>query len=127
MGLTHVRIQISAQEKQNSDLPASNASLRKLNAEFTFQLEELKSRNEELQSKNEELSSNHAGLMEENAKIISQLDGVKDELVSERAMSTGFKSELETIALKVQTIAVDTVLSARAKLMGEFERGEHSS
>ena len=71
---------------------ASNASLRKLNVELTSQLEELK-------SKNEELSSNHAGLIEENAKIISQLDGVKDELVSERAVSAGLKSKLETAAL----------------------------
>ena len=97
-----------------------------MNAEFASQLEELKYRNEELQSKNEELLSNHAGLIVENAKIISQLDGVKDELVSERVVSTGLKSKLETAALKVQTIAVDNMLSARAELMGEFKRGEHS-
>ena len=76
-----------------------------------------------MQSKNEELSSNHAGFIEENAKIISQLD----ELMSERVVSACFKSELETAALKVHTIVVDVVLSARAKLMGEFKRGEHSS
>ena len=118
--------QIPAQEKRNSNLSVSNASLRKLNVELTSQLEELKSRNEELQSKNEELSSIHADLVKENAKIISQLDGVKDELVSERVVSTGLKSKLETAALKVQTIAVDNMLSARAELMGEFKRGEHS-
>ena len=126
-GLTHVRSQISAQENRNSDLSASHAFLRKLNAELTSQIEELKSRNEELQSKNEELSSNHASLVEENARIISQLDGVKDELVSVKAVSAGLKSELETAALKVQTIAADAMLSARAELMGEFKRGEYSS
>ena len=52
---------------------------------------------------------------------------MKDELVSERAMSTGLKSELEMATLKVQTIVVDAVLSTRAELMGEFKRGEHSS
>ena len=71
---------------------AFNASLRKLNAEFTSQLEELK-------SKNENLSSNHAGIVEENAKIISHLNGMKDELVSEKGVSAGLKSKLETAAL----------------------------
>ena len=47
-------------------------------------------------------------------------------MVSERAVSAGLKSELETAALKVQTIVVDFVLSARAELMGKFKRGEHS-
>ena len=50
-----------------------------------------------------------------------------DELVSEKAVSARLKFELETAELKVQTITVDSVLSARAKLMGEFERGEHSN
>ena len=80
-----------------------------------------------MQSKNDELSSNYDGLVEENARIINQLDGEKDELVSERVVSASLKSELETTTLKVQTIEVDAVLSARAKLMGEFRRGEHSS
>ena len=122
-----MRSHISILERWNSNMFASNASLRNSNAELTSQLEELKSRNEELQSKNEELSSNHVGLVEENARIISQLDGVKDELVSVRALSAGLKSELEIAALKVQTIAVDAVLSARTKLMWEFKRGKHSS
>lgn len=30
-------------------------------------------------------------------------------------------------AMKVQTIAVDAVLSARAELMGEYKKREHSS
>ena len=47
------------------------------------------------------------------------MDGAKDELAKEKAMSTGLKSELETTALKVQMIAVDVVLSARAELMEE--------
>ena len=52
---------------------------------------------------------------------------MRDELVSEKAVSAGLKSELETATLKVQTIVVDVVLSTRAKLMGEFKRGEHSN
>ena len=47
--------------------------------------------------------------------------------MSEKAVSAGLKTELETAALKVQTIAVDVVLSVRAELMGEFKRGEHSN
>ncbi|KAL5580131.1 hypothetical protein UlMin_012573 [Ulmus minor] len=52
-------------------------------------------------------------LISTNAKfdLISQLDGVTDELVSENAVSVGLKSELEMAELKVQTIAVDAVLS----------------
>ena len=73
---------------------ASNASLKKLNAELTSQLEELRSRNKDL-------SSNHVSLVEENAKTISQLDDLKEELVKEKAVSAELKSELETVALKV--------------------------
>ena len=47
--------------------------------------------------------------------------------MSEKAVSAGLRSELETAELKVQTIAVDAVLSARAELMGEYKRGEHST
>ena len=42
-------------------------------------------------------------------------------------MSASLKSELETAALKVQTIAVDVVLSARVELIEEFKKGEHTS
>ena len=98
----------------------SNASLRKSNTTLLTQLEELK-------SQNEELSTNHFILVEENARIISQIEGMKDELVKEKAVSTGLKSELEMAALKVQMIVVDAVLSARAELMEEYKRGEHSS
>ena len=55
------------------------------------------------------------------------MDGVRDELAGEKAASVGLKVELETAAEKIQTIAVDAILSARAELMGEFKRGEHSS
>ena len=57
---------------------ASNATLRKLNSELTAQLEELK-------SKNEELTTGQAALVEKNAELISQIDGVRDELVGEKA------------------------------------------
>ena len=115
-----LRGQITHQERRNNDLFSSNATLRKLNSELTAQLDELK-------SKNEELTTNQAALVEKNAELISQMDGVRDELASEKAMSAGLKFELETAALKVQTIVVDGVLSMRAKLMGEFKRGEHSN
>ena len=93
---------------------ASNASLRKLNAELTAQLEELK-------SKNEELTTGHSTLVERNAELTNQIDSVRDELSGERAVSTGLKAELETATEKIQTIAVDAVLSARVELMGEFK------
>ena len=99
---------------------ASNAFLRKVNAKLTAQLEELK-------SKNEELMTGHSTLVERNAELTNQIASVRDELSSEKAMSAGLKAELETAVEKIQTIAVDAVLSARAELMGEFKRGEHSS
>ena len=98
----------------------SNATLRKLNSELTAQLEELK-------SKNEELTTGHSTLVEKNAELTNQIDGVWDELSNEKAVSAGLKAELETAAEKIQTIAVDAVLNARAELMGEFKRGEHSN
>ena len=118
--LRNLRSQITAQEKWNVDLIASNASLRKSNVELIASLEELKSRIEEL-------TTNHASLVKENAKIISQMDGVKDELEMEKAMSASLKSELETATLKVQTISMDALLCAKVNLMGEFKKGEHTS
>ena len=87
-------------------MTVSNASLRKLNTELIAQLTELNSRNEEL-------SANHVGLIEENAKVISQMDGVKDKLDRKKVVSASLKSKLETATLKVQTIVVDSMLSAR--------------
>ena len=94
--------------------------MRKLNSELTAQLEELK-------SKNEELTTGHSTFVEKNAELINQIDGARDKQTSEKAVSAGLKAELETAAEKIQTIAVDVVLSARAELMGEYKRGEHSS
>ena len=37
------------------------------------------------------------------------------------------KEELEIVRLKVQRIAMDAVLSARAELMEEYKKGEHAS
>ena len=48
-------------------------------------------------------------------------------MAKERADNSGLREELETATLKVQSIAVDTVLSARAELIEEFKRGEHAS
>ena len=101
------------------DLTTSNAYMRKSNTKLSAQLTELK-------SKNEELNTNYFGLVEEHAKVINQLDGVKDELAKEKAENASLKSELETDALKVQTIAVDVILCAWAELMEEFKRGEQT-
>ena len=78
MGWTHLRSQITAQEKWNVDLTASNATLRKSNEKLTAKLEELKNRNEEL-------SSNNNKLVDQNARILGQLDEVKEELHVEKA------------------------------------------
>ena len=59
--------------------------------------------------------------------MTNKIDSVEDELNGENAVSAGLRAELEMAAEKIQTIAVDAVLSARAELMGEFKRGEHSS
>ena len=80
-----------------------------------------------LKSKSEELTTGHSILVERNAELTNQIDSVRGELSGERAVSVGLKAELETAAEKIQTIVVDAVLSARAELMGEYKRGEHSS
>ena len=90
-------------------------------------MEELKTKNEELGSRNEELVADNSALVENNAELVNKMDGVRDELTSEKAAYAGLKVELETAVEKIQTIAVDAVLSARDELMGEFKRGEHSS
>ena len=90
-------------------------------------MEELKTKNEELKSRNEELVADNSALVERNTELISKMDGVRDELAGEKVVSAGLKVELETAAERIQTIAVDAVLSARAELVGEFKRGEHSS
>ena len=120
MGWTHLRSQITAQEKCNVDLIASNASLRKSNEKLASQLEELRTRNEEL-------SSNNTSLVVENARILGKLDEVKEELEGEKASSVSLKSELESITGEAQAITVNAVLSVRAELMAEFKRAEHSS
>ena len=90
---------------------ASNATLRKLNSELTVQMDELKTKNEELKSRNKELVADNSALVERNAELVSKMDGVRDELAGEKAVSVGLKAELETAAEKVQTIAMDAVLS----------------
>ena len=90
-------------------------------------MDELKTKNEKLKSRNKELVADNSALVERNAELTSKMDGVRDELAGEKAVSAGLKVELEKAAERVQTIAVDAVLSARAELMGEFKRGEHSS
>ena len=77
--------------------------------------------------RNEELSSNNTSLVEENAKILGKLDGVKDELETEKAVSVSLKSELESVTTEAQSIVVNAIFSAHAKLMAEFKTGEHSS
>ena len=62
----------------------SNATLRKLNSKLIAQLEEVK-------SKNEELTTNQAALIKKNAELISQMDAVRDELVSKKDVSAGPK------------------------------------
>ncbi|KAL5565346.1 hypothetical protein UlMin_028510 [Ulmus minor] len=108
------------QEKRNVDLTACNTTLRKSNEKLTAQLEELKTRNEEL-------SSNNNKLVDQNARIHGQLDEVKEELHVEKATSASLRSEVESITAEAQAIAVNAILSARAELMAEFKKGEHSS
>ena len=118
-GLSQLRRQIAHQERKNNDLFASNAALKKLNSKLSTQLEELKSRNEEL-------ATTQTDLVARNAELVSQVDCARDELSSKKAVSAALKAELEAAEEKFQTITVDVVLSARAELMGEYKRGEHS-
>ena len=81
----------------------------------------------DLSSKLAKLEENYVKLVKGNAKIIGEVDAVKDELAKEKAENSSLKAELETTVLKVQTIAVDVVLSAWTELMEEFKKGEHAS
>ncbi|KAL5583527.1 hypothetical protein UlMin_015969 [Ulmus minor] len=119
-GVFSLRGQIAAQERRNVDLATSNTSLRKANADLTAEREGYSSKITELKSRNEELEDNYA-------KLTGELDAAKEDLVKEKADSSSLREELEAAMLKVQSIAVDTVLSARAELMEEFKRGEHAS
>ena len=126
-GVFSLRGQIAAQERRNVDLAASNTSLRKANAELSAEREGFSSKITELRSKNEELEDNYAELVRANEKLTGELDAAKEDLAKERADNSGLREELETATLKVKSIAVDAMLSARAELMEEFKRGEHAS
>ena len=65
--------------------------------------------------------------MRVNEKLTGELDATKEGLAKERAENSGLREELEAAMLKVQSIDVDAVLSARAELMEEFKKGEHAS
>ena len=54
------------------------------------------------------------------------MDDVKEELHGEKASSASHRFELESITVEVQAITVNAILSARAELMVEFKKGEHS-
>ena len=64
-------------------------------------MEELKTKNAELKSRNKELVADNSALVEANAELTSKMDGVRDELSSEKAVSAGLKTELEAAVLKV--------------------------
>ena len=81
----------------------------------------------ELESKYEELDNNYAELVKENAKLVGQVDVVKEELAKEKAENAAVKVELESALNKVKFIAVDAILHARAKLMEEFKKGENAN
>ena len=73
------------------------------------------------------MDDNYAELIKENAKVICQVDIVKEELAKDKAENATLKDELESTLKKMQFIVVDAILRARAELMGEFKRGEHAA
>ena len=87
--MSQLRGQIAHQEKRNNELFASNATLRKLNSELTVQMEELKTKNAELKSRNKELVADNSALIERNAELTHKMDGVRDELATEKASVCG--------------------------------------
>ena len=117
-GLSNLRCQITAQDV---DLFASNASLRKANVEHI--MKDLFAKVVELKSKIEELDDNHAKLVRQNAKLMDKFDAGRDKLAKEKAKNANLKAKLGVLQKKVQFIAVDAILHARADLMGN-SRGE---
>ena len=73
------------------------------------------------------MEENYAELVKSNAKLIGEMDAARDELAKEKVENSSLKEELEKVRLKVQSIAVDAVLNARAELMEEYKKGEHVS
>ena len=73
------------------------------------------------------LEDNYAELVKENARVICEVDAGKDELAKEKAKISTLEAELEATQKKVKFIAVDAILHARAKLMGEFKWGQLGS
>ncbi|KAL5543291.1 hypothetical protein UlMin_011001 [Ulmus minor] len=63
MGWTHLRSQITAQEKRNVNLTASNATLRKSNEKLAAQLEELRSEKKVLRPTTPKSSSRMLGFL----------------------------------------------------------------
>ena len=55
------------------------------------------------------------------------MDTMTKELAKEKVENATLKAEIESTLKKMQFIAVDAILHARAKLMGEFQRCEHVS
>ena len=100
-GVFSLRNQTAAQERRNVDLAASNTSLRKANVELTVEKKVLSFKLAELKLKNEDLEENYAELVKGNAKIIGEVDFVKDELAKEKVQNASLKVELETAVLKV--------------------------
>ena len=109
------------------DLAASNTSLRKANAKLSAERKEFSTKLAKLKSKNEELEENYAEFIQANAKLIGEMDATKDKLAKEEAENSSLKEELEMIRLKVQSIVVDAMHSARAKLIEEYKKGEHAN
>jgi len=102
-------------------------SLRKKNVELGEEKKDLFVKVVELKSRNEELDDNHTKLIEENAKLVGQVDAMKEELTVEKAENATLKDKLESTLKKMQFIVINTILHAKAKLIGEFKRSEHSN
>ena len=81
----------------------------------------------ELKSRNEELGDNYVALIKENAKVIGQVDVVKEELAKDKVENATLKAKLESTLKKMQFIAVDAILHAKTKLMVEFKRSDQAN
>ena len=93
---------------------ASNATLRKHNSELTVQMEELKTKNAELKSRNKELVADNSALVEANAELTSKMDGVRDELASEKAASAAQEGTLP-VSKSVEPFVAKSAKKAKTK------------
>ena len=103
---------MTAQERRDNDLAASNTSLRKQASELIVAQAELRVRTAELEAQNAELEAKFATL--------------EGEITTSKAARTASEAEVEANLAQMKSVDVDATLHARAELMEAFKASQHA-